>query len=105
MLTTEQQSYFETFGFIVQRVLFSPDEMAIITCKFDDVMTEDRGGKSFAGEGQALVKIVEQRPKLTRLTLDERILGPIEQLLGQGFIWSGSEANLTVHSEHRWHAD
>ena len=105
MLTTEQQSYFETFGFIVQRVLFSPDEMAIITCEFDDVMTEDRGGKSFAGEGQALVKIVEQRPKLTRLTLEERILGPIEQLLGQGFIWSGSEANLTIHSEHRWHAD
>ena len=105
MLTTEQQSYFETFGFIVRRALFSPDEMAIITREFDDAMTEDRGGKPFTGEGQSVGKTVEQRPKLTQLVLDKRILGPIEQLLRQEFIWSGSEAKLTVHPEHRWHAD
>jgi ectoine hydroxylase-related dioxygenase (phytanoyl-CoA dioxygenase family) len=105
MLTTEQQLHFDTFGFIVQRGLFSPDEIAAITREFDDVMTEARGGKSFAGEQQGLVRVVEQRPKLTQLVLDNRIYKPIEHWMGQDFIWSGSEANLTVHSEHRWHAD
>ena len=105
MLTTEQQSHFETFGFIVQRALFSQDEMSIITREFDDVMTKERDGKPFAGEGQAVVKIVERQPNLTPLAEDDRIYKPIQQLMGTKFIWSGSEGNLTIHSEHRWHAD
>ena len=59
MLTTEQQSYFETFGFIVQRSLFCPDEMATITREFNDAMTEDRGGKPFTGEDRNLGKTVK----------------------------------------------
>jgi hypothetical protein len=62
MLTTEQQLHFDTFGFIVQRGLFSPDEMAEITREFDDVTTEARGGKSFAGEEQGLVRVVRGQP-------------------------------------------
>ncbi|MCZ6676775.1 MAG: phytanoyl-CoA dioxygenase family protein [Candidatus Poribacteria bacterium] len=105
MLTAEQKSYFDTFGFLLMRQYFPPDEIATITREFDKVMTEDRGGKPFAGVEQGVVTIVEQSALLTQMVEDDRIYKVIEELAGQGFIWSGSEGNLTAHSEHRWHAD
>ena len=105
MLTVEQRSYFDTFGFLCMRQYFSPAEMEAIIREFDDVMTEDRQGQPFAGEGQSVGHIVEQRPLLTQFVEDDRIYKVIEELMEPGFIWSGSECNLTVNEEHRWHAD
>ena len=48
-LTPEQVTYFETFGYVVLRGLFSAEEMAGISQEYDDVMEEDRGGKPFKG--------------------------------------------------------
>lgn len=105
MLTIEQQAYFTTFGFLVLRQAFSPAETAEITRDFEDVLTQDRQGKPFDGEKrQAVLGFIEKRPLLTRLVEDDRIYEPIEQLLGPGFVWIGSDGNLYV-GDTGWHPD
>ncbi|MFP6718869.1 MAG: phytanoyl-CoA dioxygenase family protein [Candidatus Poribacteria bacterium] len=105
MLTAKQESYFETFGFLVMRRYFSPDKMKTITRQFDSVLTKDRSGVPFNREEQLVTTIVEQSQFFTQLVESDHIYKVIEQLMPGEFIWSGSEGNLTVHSEHRWHAD
>ena len=105
MLTAEQIAHFETFGFIVMRQAFSPEEIDVIGREFDDVLNEDRQGQPFSGEKrQAVMGCIEKRPMLTQLLDDDRVYLPIEQLLGQGFIWNGSDGNLYV-GDTPWHPD
>jgi ectoine hydroxylase-related dioxygenase (phytanoyl-CoA dioxygenase family) len=105
MLSQPQQAYFETFGFIVMRGLFSADEMAAIGRDFDDVLAQDRQGQPFDGASrQAVLGFIEKRPLLSSLAEDDRIYEPIEQLLGQGFVWIGSDGNLYV-GDTGWHPD
>jgi hypothetical protein len=47
---------------------------------------------------------IEKRPLLTHLVEDDRIYEPLEQLLGQGFVWIGSDGNLYV-GDTGWHPD
>ena len=105
MLTAEQKAQFETFGFIHLRQLFSPKEIGGISEAFDDVLAEARGGAPYEGKGQSVWGVVEQRPVLSAIVEDDRIFQPIEQMLGPGFIWAGSEGNVTAHSQQTWHAD
>ena len=105
MLTPAQISHFETFGFIVARQAFSPQEVADITRDFTDILEEDRQGNPFAGEQRhAVLAFVEKRPLLRKLVEDDRIYGPIKQLLGPNFIWKGSDGNLYV-GDTAWHPD
>ena len=55
MLTPAQISHFETFGFVVTRQAFSPDEVADITRDFTGILEEDRQGQAFAGEQRQAV--------------------------------------------------
>jgi len=105
MLTTEQQAHFATFGFIVLRQAFSPAEMETISHAFEDVLTADRQGRAFEGvKRQAVLGFIEKRPLLTHLVEDDRIYEPLEQLLGPGFVWIGSDGNLYV-GDTNWHPD
>ncbi len=105
MLTTEQISYFETFGFMVMKQYFSPEEMDAITCKFDELIEADRKGKPFDGkERQAVADFAEKSPLVMNLIEDDRIYEPIEQLLGPDFMWAGSDGNLYV-GDSGWHSD
>ena len=101
MLTAEQESYFDTFGFLFMRQYFSSEEMHEITQEFDKVLTEERDGKPLTGEEQSTTTIVEHNSFFTQLVENDRIYKVIEQLMPDEFIWSGSEGNLTAHSEHR----
>jgi ectoine hydroxylase-related dioxygenase (phytanoyl-CoA dioxygenase family) len=105
MLSPEQQAYFETFGFLLLRQAFSPAATADITREFDDVLTQDRQGRPISGEKrQAVLGFVEQRPILTQLVESDVIYEAMEQLLGQGFVWVGSDGNLYV-GDTSWHPD
>jgi hypothetical protein len=65
MLTKEQVAFFNTFGFLVRRQLFSPEEMAVIDRDFEDVMAEDRAGEVFRGDQRhSVVACAEMRPAL-----------------------------------------
>ncbi len=105
MLTPAQISHFETFGFIITRQAFSPDEVADITRDFTDILEDDRKGQPFAGEQRhAVLAFVEKSPLLRKLVEDDRIYGLIEQLLGPNFVWRGSDGNLYV-GDTAWHPD
>src|SRR5262245_1385263 len=105
MLTPEQLLHAQTFGFVLRRQYFSPEEMAKISADFDEVVLEDRQGQPFPGKTrQAVLGFAEQRPSLMRLLEEDRIYNAIEQLLGPEFVWIGSDGNLYVGDTH-WHPD
>ena len=105
MLTPEQLAHFNAFGFVVRKSLFSPDEMETISRVFDEVMDEDRKGQPFSGEKRhGVFACVELRPELRSLIDDDRIHGPMEQLLGPDYMWWGSDGNLYV-GDTAWHSD
>ena len=81
MISPEQIAFYETFGFLVFRQLFSAEEMAVIDAEFEAVMTEDLAGQPFCGDKRyAVGGCVERRPALRRLIDDDRIYEPVEQL-------------------------
>ena len=104
MLTDAQKRHFEAFGYVFLRQLFDANEMVRLTEAFDRTV-------SAAGEGrdepqdQNLVEKVETVPDLCWLLEEGRILDGIADLAGPGFIWCGSECNVTMHGSHPWHAD
>jgi len=105
VLTAEQVRFYETFGFLVVKEAFSPAEIAAIGDSFDQVLDEDRWGNDFPGdERQEVQGFLEQRADLYRLLEDDRIFTSVEQLLGPGFVWIGSDGNLYV-GDTRWHRD
>ena len=106
MLSIQQKSHFDAFGFIAVRQLFSPDEVDIITREFDAAMFEDRGGKPFDGQTrQVVTDWFRGRPNVEYLASDERIHGPIKQLLGPGSSMNdGNDGNFYV-GDTEWHPD
>ena len=103
MLTDAQVAHFQTFGFLVLRNAFSSAEMDVIRDHFDEVMTANRDGTPFDGaKTQTVLWFVEQNPELARLAEDDRIYGPVGQLLGEDFIWVLSDGNLYV-DDTQWH--
>ena len=48
MLSAEQQSHFEAFGFLVLRQALSAAETAAISRDFDELLAEDRRGQAWA---------------------------------------------------------
>ena len=47
MLTTQQESYFETFGILMMKQYFSAPEMEEISRQFDSVLNKDYNGGLF----------------------------------------------------------
>ncbi len=105
MTNEEKRAFFQTFGFLLERRLFGPEEMAAISHEFDERLSRERQGQPFAGQSrQSLYGIAEQSPSFTRLVEDDRIYKTVENLLGPGFAWLCSEGNLYVGDTH-WHPD
>ena len=55
MITEEQIAYFQTFGFLVLRQAFQPDEMNAISQKFDELLNKERDGQPFPGGKPSVV--------------------------------------------------
>ena len=104
-ITEQQVAYFETFGFLLLRQAFDADEMAAFGARFDEMLTEDRGGIPFPGvRRQSLYRFAELDPLFTAMVADDRIFKTVEALLGKDFIWLCSEGNKYV-GDTDWHPD
>ena len=106
MITSQQKAHFDVFGFLVIRHLFSPEEVTVITREFETALLEARGGEPFDGKKrQEMNNWINGRPAVEYLPTDERIRGPIEQLLGPGYTMAKNhDGNLYV-GDTEWHPD
>ena len=105
MLSSEQISFFDTFGYLVFRGLFSAQEMEVIDRAFEDVMAEDRAGQAYRGDKRhSVAACAELRPALRSVIEDDRIYGAMEDLLGPDLIWLGSDGNYYT-GDTAWHSD
>ena len=107
MVKTGHSAFFETFGFLALRQVFSPVEMETITGAAEEIWAVEEGLPEGGGEysgATAVAAIFEKHPMLTSLVEDDRIYNVIEHLLGPGFIWAGSEGQIGRIST-TWHND
>ena len=108
MLAPEQTDHFKTFGFLLLRRMFTSAEMAAISDEANQVWREDLERQPDENRYQIVVPFVEERPRLAQLPEDDRIYLPIEDLLGPGFVWGGSEGHKGSFTENnllQWHSD
>jgi hypothetical protein len=107
-LTEQQIAYFESFGFLILRQAFAPHEMTEMTRAADDLWRQARQEGEPEDNNQYMSRFIEPSPRLAWLAEDDRIYKPMGQLLGDGFIWGGSEGNKGSHNvtnDHYWHCD
>ena len=99
-----QKRHFDTFGFLLLKGVLSADKVAEVSREAGRLWERAREGRPF-GEPQVVAPFVEHSPMLTKLVEDERVYGTIERLVGDRFVWAGSEGNVTAHASHGWHSD
>ncbi|MBI4531566.1 MAG: phytanoyl-CoA dioxygenase family protein [Candidatus Latescibacteria bacterium] len=104
-LTQHQINSFQTFGFLVFRRLFGPDEVAWITEGFEYVIQTYGGGKVHDGSKRTfMVPTIDYSEQLCRLLDDARIVGIASDLLGEDFNYGSGDGNY-YSGDTGWHPD
>ena len=104
-LTTQQLNYFHTFGYMVFRELFGPNEVAWITDEFEDVIQTYGGGKMHDGSKPTMiVPTIDHSERLCTLLDDARIEGIASGILGDDFNYASGDGNYYC-GDTDWHAD
>lgn len=107
MLTEQEIAHFETFGFLVLRQLFSPEEMAAMMEETDALLAANEGIRNGPSH-HSVAPFVELSERLRGLPEEDRIFTSVEQLLGEGFVWGNSEGvsgSFNESNDHQWHSD
>jgi hypothetical protein len=105
MLTEKQVLFYQTFGFLVLRRLFSPDEVETINRELIrrlDTVYHDRPFDGTMRHGAAMMG--PDTPFFATLLEDQRFLGAARQLYGDDVIASGLSGNRYVGNSD-WHPD
>ena len=103
MTPEEEKVHFDTFGFIIRRGLFGPEEMQKFSHWFDEGCDAQCG--PFTGErqmGYPGLSIHEGSAITTLMT--PRILDTLENLMGEDFMLVASDAQRHSGNSH-WHQD
>ena len=86
MLTAEQKAHWETFGFLMLRQLFAPEEVEELRQAIIEVMNQTGGEDALTSDsGYGVGAIAERHPVLTDWLVDDRIYETMETLLGPDF--------------------
>ena len=105
-LTEKEIQHFETFGFLVRRQVFSPEEIERINEEFEKHLVEmkeeyeqkeDRPWPNWSN-------LIPETPYIANLLEDPRICVPTEQLLGEDTAPVYSNAN-SMNKSTGWHPD
>ena len=108
LLTQNQIDYFGAFGFLRLRGLFDEATMGPVTEAADSLWNKDFGGQPDPTATLQQNRFVERSPVLLSLIDDARLYDKLQQLLGERFVFCGSEGNHGVAGSptaHHWHAD
>ena len=104
-ITDEQKSFFDEFGFLVFRQLFSPEEMETIgreaQATFDAVYTEGRAGGS---HGRWVTLMGPQTPFNACLLEDERVYTIARRTFDESLIGLNVDM-LEWYADTGWHRD
>ncbi|MCZ6677966.1 MAG: phytanoyl-CoA dioxygenase family protein [Candidatus Poribacteria bacterium] len=106
MLTEQQVSDFQTFGFLILRQVLSPDELKTINTEFELRLASTKRYTS-PDDRPAYMSwpnLGPETPFFARLPEDSRICGVAEQLYGEDAIGLSCNAGSYVN-ETRWHPD
>lgn len=109
MLTPQQLAHYATFGFLLLPQLLDQEEIAAIQHESAQLWQAERQRRGLDEQAYlSVAPFIERSPTLLRLPVDDRIYSAIEAILGQGFLWSGSEGNTGAAMQnqfHAWHSD
>ena len=107
-LSAAQIRFYKTFGFLVRKNVFTPDEVRAYTAEIDRRADEshrlipfDPGKIGQGGRQHSL--LVSSTPFLTALMEDDRLAGAAEELCGE-IAWIGAAAHQFV-GDSVWHYD
>ena len=107
LLSEQQISFFETFGYLSFPGLLL-DRIDTISSEFEAVWTEQGGGHNGQPHDgtrrSCIVPFIDQRPYLCSLLDDPRIAGIAESLIGSDFNYMGSDGNYYA-GDTVWHSD
>lgn len=105
MLTDEQYQHFQTFGFIVLRQFFTPDEITTLSEEFETGLDRAYQHRPFDGSERHWVsQMGPDTPCYSNLLEDQRFWSITEQLYGADAFAVGTDANRYV-GDSRWHPD
>ena len=96
MLTPAQIAHFEIFGFLLLRRIFTPAEIANITCEANQIWRDDLERQPDENPYQIVVPFVEERPRLAQLPEDDRIYLPIGDYWVRALFGVGRKATGAV---------
>jgi hypothetical protein len=105
MLTEKQVFHFKTFGFLVMRQVFTPDEVATLNAEFESKLESAYAHMPFDGTKRHWVPMLSSdTPLFAGLLEDSRFSEPAEQLYGDDVFGIVCDANRYV-GDTRWHPD
>ena len=108
MLTEQQISHFRTFGLLVLRGAFSGPETGAFVDAAEALFRRILGRRPREDEVIWEPEFVERSRRLIELIDDERIHAAARDLVGDRFLWVGSEGMRGVDRNgpvHHWHTD
>lgn len=103
MLTQEQENHFNTFGFVILRDIFTPDDVKTIRAEFDHASALANAFKPFDGTEMHYFRMMgPETPFYTSLPEDARFYEVAEQLYGARTFAFESNGYRYVGNT-RWH--
>ena len=104
-LSQEQLNFFDTFGYLLIRQLFSPDEMRKIIEGFEWSIQNYGEGKNHDGKNRTTFPgPIEHTPEMCTILDHPSILGLIGGILGEDFNYAGGDGNY-YSGNTNWHPD
>ena len=102
MLTPGQVAHFDTFGFVVVREVFTPDEVSIMKRETEEIYAEHWNGGPATETTQFVQPFFELKPYLSTLVDDDRIYEIGVDLLGPDFLLVQTEGRARA-TDTSWH--
>ena len=104
-LSQEQLNFFDTFGYLLVRQLFSPEETEKIIEGFEWSIQNCGGGKNHDGTSRTMFGgPIDHMPEMCAILDHPSILGLIGGVLGEDFNYGGGDGNY-YSGDTGWHPD
>jgi ectoine hydroxylase-related dioxygenase (phytanoyl-CoA dioxygenase family) len=108
MLSEQQLLHYRTFGYVIIRNVFTPDEIRTMEKEFDATVERDGEIVPKANETnhQHMLILGDDSPFSAALTEDERLYGPATQVCGQdAVLWEWRAYRWFTFKGTEWHCN